>query len=422
MKDWAKVRRTETSEVFPVKLWFLAYFRKLRKSCSPYIERTHYFIVLTAMAAFLLVPACQPLAPAGTSLVSGEQEAAGVSSTPQETEPSIPPAGVSPTAVLIAAATPSPAMEQIPPTAAPDPLRFAFPESAPAPVSAWRPPLYPVPWAPTPYDHFYFARPIAADEVNWPLANYRYGGVFFEGVVHTGVDISAPPGTPVLAVGDGKVVWAGYGLYRGVSGDLTDPYGQAVVVRHDFGFQGQQLFTVSGHLQRVDVTPGQRVVAGDVLGLVGETGKVTGPHLHFEVRVGESDFFTTLNPELWLVPPQGWGVLAARIMNTAGHIYADELIYITSRKTGQVWKVWPYSGPPANSDPYYQENMVISDLPAGMYEAGTSYAGRWYTVELEIFPGRVTYFTFQGRDGFSLELPPTPGDEFAPLEAGSDSP
>ncbi|MCJ7700267.1 MAG: M23 family metallopeptidase, partial [Anaerolineales bacterium] len=113
------------------------------------------------------------------------------------------------------------------PTAAPDPFRFEFPEAPPQPVSAWRPPLYPIPWAPTPYDHFYMARPIAADEVNWPLANYRYGGVFFEGVVHTGVDIPASKGTPVIASGDGKVIWAGWGLYRGVYDDRSDPYGQA---------------------------------------------------------------------------------------------------------------------------------------------------------------------------------------------------
>jgi len=96
-----------------------------------------------------------------------------------------------------------------PATPVSDPLRFVFPTPQPAPVSAWRPPLYPTPWAPTPYDHFYFARPIAANEINWPLADYRYGGVFFDNVVHTGVDIPAPRGTPVLAAGPGRVTWAG---------------------------------------------------------------------------------------------------------------------------------------------------------------------------------------------------------------------
>ena len=74
----------------------------------------------------------------------------------------------------------------------PPPFQIELPARGAPPVTDWRPPLYPVPWAIAPYDHFYFARPIAANEINWPLANYRYGGVFFEDVVHTGVDIDAP--------------------------------------------------------------------------------------------------------------------------------------------------------------------------------------------------------------------------------------
>jgi len=300
------------------------------------------------------------------------------------------------------------------PTAAPDPLRFVYPESQPEPVSAWRPPLYSIPWAPTPYDHFFFGRPIAADEVNWPLANYRYGGVFFEGVVHTGVDIPAAKGTPVIAAGEGKVIWAGWGLYRGVADDRSDPYGQAVVIRHDFGYQGYRLYTVYGHLDQVDVLRGQSVLIGDRLGLVGDTGFVTGPHLHFEVRMGESDFFRTLNPELWLVPPQGWGVLVARIMDTAGQLYGDEELRIKSRQTGQVWKAIPYAEGAVNLDPYYQENLVISDLPAGFYDVTISYAAKFYYLTFEINPGRVTYFSFRGRDGFSLEEPPDPGRDYLP--------
>jgi murein DD-endopeptidase MepM/ murein hydrolase activator NlpD len=303
---------------------------------------------------------------------------------------------------------------ETPPTAAPDPLRFVFPEAGPPPVSSWRPPLYEVPWAPTPNDHFYFYRPIAANEINWPDPDYRYGGIFFEDVVHTGVDIPAEPGTPVLSAADGRVIWAGYGLYRGLQGDLSDPYGLAVLIQHDFSFKGQQLYSVYGHLQEMDVENGQRVTMGQQIGLVGQTGMVTGPHLHFEVRVGNTDYFSTLNPELWLVPPQGWGVAVARVMDTNGELYADQRLRFISMESGQVWRVRPYGGREARSDPYYRENMVISDLPAGMYEVRIDYGTETYNFFIKIFPGRVTYFTFQGRQGFDLALPPSPGDDFSP--------
>ncbi len=300
------------------------------------------------------------------------------------------------------------------PTAAPDPLRIVFPDAGPDPISAWRPPLYAVPWAPTPYDHFYFSRPIAADEVNWPLANYRYGGVFFEDVVHTGVDISAPMGTPVLAAGDGKVIWTGYGLYRGVSGDLSDPYGQVVVIQHDFGFQGQRLFTVYGHLQKIGVPRGQHLSAGDVIGTIGQTGQVTGPHLHFEVRSGAFDFFSSLNPELWLVPPQGWGILVGRTMNTSDQLLTEKIIYIRNLESEQTWIAKTYGLGAVKSDVYYQENLVLSDLPAGRYELKISFAGQWHTVELDLFPGRVTYFTFNGYDSFDILPPALSGQNFEP--------
>ncbi len=335
---------------------------------------------------------------------------------PQGTSTSQPSATVPPTQV-VAAIEADPISEADPkiPTPVPDPLVIDFPEAEPAPVSAWRPPLYPIPWAPTPYDHFYFARPIAADEVNWPAADYRYGGVFFENVVHTGVDIPAPLGTPVLAAADGKVIWAGYGLYGGIPGDRSDPYGRAVMIRHDFGFQGQRLHTVYGHLDEVFVPNGQYVSAGDVLGLVGETGFVTGPHLHMEIRWGEVGFFDTLNPELWLVPPQGWGVLVARISRTGGGDLEEYYVKISSIYTGQVWQGRTYARGAINKDPYYQENLVVSDLPAGLYEISTSYIGKLYTTTIEIHPGRVSFFRFQGRDGYFFDPPEAPGEDFVPV-------
>lgn len=101
--------------------------------------------------------------------------------------------------------------------------------------------------------------------------------------MHTGVDIAAPPGTPVVAARGGLVAHAGW------AGEL----GLAVAVDHGGGE-----FTVYGHLSRVLVEAGQEVSSGQAVGLVGATGTATGPHLHFAVwRDGQP-----LDPMGWLPP------------------------------------------------------------------------------------------------------------------------
>ncbi len=176
------------------------------------------------------------------------------------------------------------------------PVRFVVPTALPETENPWRPPPYEAPLALRPEDHFYFLRPIPSGEVNWPHPLYRYGGTFFgENTVHTGVDLPADRGTPVLAAGSGVVVWEGFGLYRGID-DPDDPYGLAVAIRHDFGYAGQQLYTIYAHMDRSYVWLGQRVEAGQQIGEVGATGRVSGPHLHFEVRQGS----TPVNPLAYL--------------------------------------------------------------------------------------------------------------------------
>ncbi len=288
------------------------------------------------------------------------------------------------------------------------PRRFFFPTLAAVPVSAWRPPPYPVPWALRPQDHFYFIRPIPSGEVNWPHPRYRYGNTFFgELSVHTGVDLGADQGAPVLATGPGEVVWAGYGLYRGIE-DPTDPYGLAVAIRHDFGYEGQPLYTVYAHQSEITVWPGQRVRTGEVIGRVGDTGHVSGPHLHFEVRLGENRYFATRNPELWMVPPEGWGVLVGRVLDTFGRPLEEQLIEITNLDTGQRWEVWTYAEGTVIPDTYYQENMVISDLPAGPYEIRIPFVGRYFAAQLFVRPGQSNLFEFRGRHGLVIEPTPTP--------------
>lgn len=294
-----------------------------------------------------------------------------------------------------------------------DPVLFIFPTDETVPIADWRPPLYPTPWAPTLFDHFYFASPIAANEVNIPVFDYRYGGVFFEDIVHTGIDIPAPRGTPIKAAGAGTVIWAGYGVYKG-GYDTTDPYGLAVTIQHDFGYKNQPLFTIYGHMSEINVVEGQHVETGDLLGLVGETGAVTGPHLHFEVRMGENDFFSTRNPELWLVPPIGWGIIAGRVTDTIGQPLYDQQILITDPQAEKNWFAWSYGKTTVNSDSYYQENLVIGDIPAGSYLLRATFGGMYFNAPIEVQAGMVNYFTFRGYQGFSIGAPPSPGEDFTP--------
>jgi len=293
------------------------------------------------------------------------------------------------------------------PTITAVPLEFSTPEAAP--VYAWRPPLYQAPWAVSPFDHFYFTRPIAGDEISWPLQDYRYGGIFPDtDVVHTGIDISSDIGTTVLAAAAGKVVWSGYGLFSGVPSP-DDPYGLAVAIRHGFGYQDQRMYTIYAHMHEVDVTVGQWVETGAALGKVGNTGNTTGPHLHFEVRLGENTFFTTYNPELWLVPPPGWGVLVGRVTDYNGALLLEKKVVVRSAQDNRYWTLRTYGPRAVNPDPYYNENIVLSDLPQGLYTVSIEYWGTRFDYEIEIHPGRVSYFTFSGRSLYSTELPPAGG-------------
>lgn len=89
---------------------------------------------------------------------------------------------------------------------------------------------------------------------------------------HGGIDLGAPAGTPVATTGAGTVSFAGF----------AGSYGLLVVVNHGNGVQ-----TRYAHLSRIGVARGQLVNRGDIVGLVGSTGRSTGPHLHYEVRHGQ---------------------------------------------------------------------------------------------------------------------------------------
>lgn len=90
------------------------------------------------------------------------------------------------------------------------------------------------------------------------------------GAMHSGIDFKGAPGSPILAAGSGKVTFVGW----------KGGYGKAVEIAH-----GNGMITRYAHMSRQDVKVGQAVDAGDVIGGIGSTGRSTGPHLHFEVRI-----------------------------------------------------------------------------------------------------------------------------------------
>lgn len=129
---------------------------------------------------------------------------------------------------------------------------------------------------------------LAAAPTLWPVQG-RITGSFGEridpfsgeGAFHRGVDISSDIGTRIIAPADGIIRFA----------DFMNGYGRAVMIDH-----GNGITTLYGHMSGFAVSPGQMVHRGDTVGYVGQSGRSTGPHLHYEVRI----FNTPVNPNKYL--------------------------------------------------------------------------------------------------------------------------
>jgi murein DD-endopeptidase MepM/ murein hydrolase activator NlpD len=140
----------------------------------------------------------------------------------------------------------------------------------------------PAPPPPPPEPEFAFGEPVAGHSVNSPFGLRRMPWES-HGRLHRGVDIAARSGTPVTAVEDGVIVRAG----------TSASYGRFVEVKHEGG-----LTSFYAHLGRIErgAKAGASVSGGTVIGRIGSSGISTGPHLHFEMRRGE----TPLNPTAFI--------------------------------------------------------------------------------------------------------------------------
>jgi murein DD-endopeptidase MepM/ murein hydrolase activator NlpD len=119
-----------------------------------------------------------------------------------------------------------------------------------------------------------------AGSLRWPLDAYIVSSEFGErkGKMHKGMDMAADVGEPVYAIADGEVIYAGDGL-RG--------YGNVVILRHD-----RKTSSLYAHNSELKVKEGDHVAQGALVALLGSTGHSTGPHVHFEIRDGD----TAVNP------------------------------------------------------------------------------------------------------------------------------
>lgn len=133
-------------------------------------------------------------------------------------------------------------------------------------------------------------QPISNKDLRRTASGYgfRIDPIYRTPKFHSGMDFSAKTGTEIYATGDGKVTYAAW----------KQGYGNCIIIDHGYGYQ-----TLYGHMSKYNARVGQKVKRGEIIGYVGNTGKSTGSHLHYEVIVhGKHDnpskyYFMDLTPE-----------------------------------------------------------------------------------------------------------------------------
>jgi hypothetical protein len=202
---------------------------------------------------------------------------------------------------------------------------------------------------------------------------------------HRGVEFVNELGTPVYAAGEGTVIFAGpddVAIYS----PWKIFYGNLVVIQHN-----NELFTLYAHLSKIDVVMGGRVEVGDKIGEVGRSGVAIGSHLHFEVRRGDvEDYFSTVNPELWLIPSEpDFGALAISIQGANSTFLRAKITLQRYSASGEIVGL-NYLETYHPTLALGEENVGINDLPAGRYRITLIHNGGFYERWVEVQSGKLT--------------------------------
>jgi hypothetical protein len=288
-------------------------------------------------------------------------------------------------------------------TAALQPTSTPSPTSTPAPT--YTPTFTPVPTAtstPTPeivepQDHYWLARPFAAENNNEPTLFYPYGSTGRGKYrIHHGADFPNPFGTPVYAAASGRVIVAGSDE-RIMYGERVGFYGQLVILQLDQRYRDHKVWVLYGHLSQVHVEFLQEVEEGDLIGEVGMTGVAIGPHLHLEVRVGENSYQHTHNPELWLRPLPGKGTIIGQLLDSEGRPLPEQSITFHRKESpDRRWReLTTYPSSEVTADDEWMENFVLGDVPVGEYLIRTYVNGHLYTAEVTVDEAETSLVTIE---------------------------
>jgi murein DD-endopeptidase MepM/ murein hydrolase activator NlpD len=190
-------------------------------------------------------------------------------------------------------------------------------------------------------------------------------------------------------VGDGTVVFAG----------KAEQGANTVALLMDQKYNNQFVFTTYYHNTELLVHAGQRVHMGDVISRVGNTGRAGNDHLHLEVHVAPtsdsskivnaSERFPmyTRNPQLWIAPIPGTGIVAGRVVDSNGQPVQGARVFglVQSYPVETPYSYAETYRDRAHSDPAYNENFAVGDIPPGDYTVGVDIEGKrvWRRVHVE---------------------------------------
>jgi murein DD-endopeptidase MepM/ murein hydrolase activator NlpD len=186
---------------------------------------------------------------------------------------------------------------------------------------------------------------------------------------HTGVDILVRYDT-VYSACDGIVYFVAYNPNDTVGGYEPNGAGNYIFIKGKW--EGKDLYLLYGHLSRPLVNAGDSVKAGDPIAISGNTGYSTGPHLHFEIRLGSPNynaFRTRRNPELWFAM-KGTGAIYGKIVNAPNSTRVDISPDPKPRPPYTTFSyalTYNFNDPYIGSDDVYGENYAIGEVKPGTY-------------------------------------------------------